>query len=325
MKSSVLQKVDEKGKLIAKDIVRHLITSKETIFRFNESDLVRNPAFSELVDPVNKIRTRIENEISRWCMKNKDNVDKEIETMIKNEFKIVEEDLRIQDGLLGSIDACQSYHGNFTIFSSAVFGLSPLVSHIIFRILALPNLQITFPMTIAITALVYIKHKYLGKSATEIKTIFEDNIFDKFVTEKNFFKLMQPFLKHLKDKITYICEIDVPRILIADKMFIDSALKQRSSFKEIICTYRPLQYQCETLLGKIEIFLLGYFRNIKLSFRYISDAKLKHEIGKGSFSIVQSATISINNVDTIVAVKTLRTPLEDIYSYKQLSEALILR
>ncbi|CAG2254643.1 unnamed protein product [Mytilus edulis] len=43
------------------------------------------------------------------------------------------------------------------------------------------------------------------------------------------------------------------------------------------------------------------------------------------FSNVQSAIISINNKETLVAVKTLKEPLESMHSYKLLSEALILR
>lgn len=332
MNSTVLQNIDEKGKVISKDIFHHirhhLITSKEEWFISNESDLSKNKL--ELVEEIKMINVHtielmIKTEISTWWLRNQDYVNNEMETMIKNEFKIVDEDLRIQDSLFGSIDDCPTYHGEVTIAFSAFWGLSPPVSHYMFRLFDMPKLLYLIPGLLLIPSEFYRQMKIMFKSVNERKTMYVDNLCNSLVTEKYIYQLMQSVLQPLKDKVKDICEIDVPRILRADKMFIDNALKQRSSLKEVINKYRPLQYQCEMLLGKIEILLVGYFPNIKLSFPYISEAKFEHAIGKGSFSIVQSATISINNVDTIVAVKTLQTPLDDIYSYKQLSEALILR
>lgn len=319
MNSTVLQNIDEKGKVISKDIFHHirhhLITSKEEWFISNE--------YEEEIE-FDTIELMIKTEISTWWLKNQDYVNNEMETMIKNEFKIVDEDLRIQDSLFGSIDDCPTYHGDFTIFFSVFWGLSPPVSHYMIRLIDMPTFMYLIS-ALLIPSEFYRQMKIMFKSVNERKTMYVDNLCNSLVTEKYLYQLMQSVLQPLKDKVKDICEIDVPRILRADKMFIGNALKQRSSLKEVINKYRPLQYQCEMLLGKIEILLVGYFPNIKLSFPYISEAKFQHEIGKGSFSIVQSATISIDNEDAIVAVKTLRTPLDNIYSYKQLSEALILR
>ncbi|CAC5365948.1 unnamed protein product [Mytilus coruscus] len=318
VKTSALVKVDEKGKAIATDIVQHLITSKEKMFQWNESEL---RVEKDLFKPIEFINKRIETEILTWYIKNKDRINNEIESMIKNEFMIVEEDLRIQESLFGSIDTWhESTYGPYVMLSSAMFGLTPPVTYLMFGLALIPGLSF-----FSIPYLVIKGLNQIAKSRIEILRTFVENIFENCVTESYIFKRMKPFLEHLKHKVRHVCEIAVPRKITADKMFIDNALKQKSSLMDMMCQYCPIQYQCEMLLGKIEILLLEHFPESKVSFQYIYNARLEHEIGKGSFSNVQSAIIPINSEETIVAVKTLRTALDGMYSYKQLSEELILR
>ncbi|CAC5364629.1 unnamed protein product [Mytilus coruscus] len=241
--------------------------------------------------------------------------------MIKNEFMIIEDDLKTQEVLFGSIDSW-SRHGNDVLLSSAVFGLSPSVTYFLFGLILIPGLSVlvTFP-------LLYLMLKGIPlvlKSKIQVLKIYVDNIFEKCVTEKYIFERMKPFINQLNDKVRHICEIHVPRKITADKMFIDNALKQKSSLIDRMSQYRPIQYKCEMLLGQIEILLLEYFPESKLSLKYIKNTRLEHEIGQGSFSSVQLAVIAIDSEETVVAVKTLRTALDNMYSYKQLSEALIV-
>ncbi|XP_071149677.1 serine/threonine-protein kinase Nek7-like [Mytilus edulis] len=107
-------------------------------------------------------------------------------------------------------------------------------------------------------------------------------------------------------------------------MVIEFASKERLSVKDIMRKYRPNQIRCEMLLGKIDIILMEYFPESKGSFQYIYNSKIVKDIGRGAFSYIQSAVVSINFEDTLVAVKTLTSPLDGMYSYTQLSEARIL-
>lgn len=327
VKQSALGKVDEKCKAISKTIVNHLRTSKRKMlrkmFNLSKSDLMANSDRSTYT--IDSIHTTIENEIMSWCTQNKDDVTNEIENMIKKELFILEEDLGMQDGIFGSIDACQSQYGPKVMSCCAMFGLSPIASCVLFGLLHTPVLSIFVKMPTRCRYSEMLMFQNMEAVTVESITQFADNILENYVTEKYILNRIKPFMEHAKDKVTHICEIDVPRKITADKIFLGNALKQRSSLKDIMSQYRPIQCQCEMLLGKIEILLVEYFPECKQSFLYINGAKFQHQIGKGSFAIVQSAIVSINNEERVVAVKTLKTALDGMYSYTQLSEALILR
>lgn len=325
MKQSALDKVNEKCKAISKAIVNHLQTSKDKMFNWSNSDLMM--AREKSFNVMDLICFNIENEIMSWCTQNKDDVYNEIENMIQKEFLMLEEDLGMNDGISVSIDECHSQYGHKVMSLCGIFGASPVLSCVLFGLALTPGF--TF---LGLFAIPFVKNPYYLKNAlfkdpeTYLSiTEYEDNILENYVTAKYIFKRIKPFMEQLKNKVTHICEIDIPRKITADKIFLGNALKQRSSLKDIISQYRPLQGQCEMLLGKIEMLLVEYFPECKLSFLYINDAKFQHQIGKGSFAIVQSAIISINNEERVVAVKTLKTALDDMYSYTQLLEALILR
>lgn len=323
MKISALEKVTEKGKAISKDIVHHLVTSRDQMFRWSESELPKDgELLTKPTEIIVVISSKIETEIRAWCMQNKDKVNNEIESMIRNEFMIIEDDLKTQEVLFGPIGSW-SQHCTEVLLSSAVFGVSPPVTYFLYGLLFVPGLSVlaTFP----VLYLMLKNSPLVFKSKMQVLKTYVDNIFEKCVTEKYIFERMKPFINQLNAKVRHICEIHVPRKITADKMFIDNALKQKSSLIDRMSLYRPIQYKCEMLLGQIEMLLLEYFPESKLSLQYIKNTRFEHEIGQGSFSSVQLAVIAINSEETVVAVKTLRTALDSMYSYKQLSEALIVK
>ncbi|CAG2254644.1 unnamed protein product [Mytilus edulis] len=98
--TGAINKINEKGKVIAKNIVKHLNSTKSNISSWKKSELPKNvtsPGNLQLA--INLIRDRIENEIIMWSIENKDCINSEIEEMLRKEFMILEEDLYIQAGL----------------------------------------------------------------------------------------------------------------------------------------------------------------------------------------------------------------------------------
>lgn len=136
---------------------------------------------------------------------------------------------------------------------------------------------------------------------------------------------MKPFMQNMIDKIRHICETVVPKKIRADKICIDGVIIETRSEFEILRQYSPIQRFCEMIIGKIEILCMEYFPMCPFSFHFIQHAKVQDQIGSGSFSIVHSAIISIKNEDIVAAVKTSKSPLGDIPSYQEVSEAVVLR
>lgn len=269
----------------------------------------------ESLNPIKLINAKIETEIKAWIIKHRDKINSDIENMLMTEFMILKEDLSIQSSPFGLDDEVSPlYHMYKTLamFSCAVLGFPPSVC---FSLLVITN--VSFPFIAQL--------KCEGKTRNELTTMYVNNIYENYVTENAIYKRIKPFLNHVNDRVKHICNVVVPNKIKADRMFIEDASKNKLSVTDIMRQYRPSQCHCEILLGRIEILLIEYFHESNGSFQYINNVKVGKEIGKGAFSSVQSATGFVNNIDTLLAVKTLRAPLDDMYSYQQLSEARILR
>ncbi|CAG2217642.1 unnamed protein product [Mytilus edulis] len=86
-------------------------------------------------------------------------------------------------------------------------------------------------------------------------TQIADNILENYVTEKHIFNRIKPFMDHMKDKITHVCEVDVPRKITADKIFLGNALKQRSSLKG---HYQPISTSASKLNNRQQNIMKMY-------------------------------------------------------------------
>lgn len=321
MKESALKKVKEKGKTIAKDMIEHLHASKSKMFSWNPNEIPEISLWNT-IDVTTIIGRKIENEIIAWSIQNKDNINSEMGNILKKEFMILEEDLGIEKGQFGSIDECQSQCENRAMALCATLGFSTPVSYSLIGGAIITGLL--FP-DIIVLPMLFLKDVFYRRNKMQIMALFAKNILENYVTENYTNKRITPFLTHILDRVKYICDSVVPRKIKAYKMVIELASKERLSVKDIMRKYRPNQIRCEMLLGKIDIILMEYFPESKGSFQYIYNSKIVNEIGRGAFSYVQSAVVSINFEDTLVAVKTLTSPLDGMYSYTQLSEARILR
>lgn len=323
VKISALSKVNEKGEALANDIVKHLKSSSEKICSWKESEIPKSVMSPDnLPVAINLIRDRIENEITVWSIQNKDRINNEFEEMIKNEFMILEEDLSFQSDQFESKG--ESLYDNLTMLSAMLD--SPLDG--IMTLLGVSVLVGTlfWPLLISIPVIFgfYLIDKY-EKTALEFMTDCSQNVLKHYVTENYISGRIELFLNNMKNKITHIYEKVVQKKINADKIFIADCVEEKMSASDIMRQCHPLQSRCEMLLGKIEILLVEHFPEREMSFQYIHNAKFQHEIGHGAFSNVHSAIISLNDKETLVAVKTFKKTLEGMYSYKQLSEALILR
>ncbi|CAG2187776.1 unnamed protein product [Mytilus edulis] len=172
------------------------------MFTLSKSDLTVDSDSSTYTK--DSIHTTIENEIMSWCTQKKDDVSNEIENMIKKDF-------RLQDGIFGSIDACQSQYEPRVMAWCGIFGLSPIDRAFLFGLLHIPVLSI-----LSIFAIPFVMP--IGSKAQ-----FADNILENYVTDRYIFNRIKPFMEHAKDKVTHIChvcEIDVSRKITADKIFL---------------------------------------------------------------------------------------------------------
>lgn len=324
MKKSALKEIDEIGNAVAKELVHYLHNLKEEMFIWNESELPPDVGTTHNVRKAGDlIRGKIEQAIDIWCTNNKDSINCDIENKLKKEFRIIEEDLKIKSGRYGSVDECQSNYGIMTMLPYALFKMNHHKFYTLCGLTFFPCAGLVLE-TVGIVKIQKQRFAY-PLNRKEWMTKWAYSVLEEYITEKTIVKRIEPFLNGIKDMVAHFCDKNVPKIISDDNIFIKKALKKISSFNQVSRHFHSLQCQCEMIACKIEITLVAYFPERKMSFLYIHNAKFVHDIGKGNFSDFQSAIIVINNEETIAAVKTLRAPLDDMCSHQEVSKALILR
>lgn len=334
VKTSAIAKVAEKCKAIAKEIVDYLNTVKGDLFVWKESELPESRDMTCIAAKATElIRNKINSAIHEWRLQRSSEINTEIENILRSQFQIIEDDIRIVDDCFGSLAGYSSNYMPLWNVLSSLTTYCHLGTGV--AIVSLPVLFFDLKWIFVILgeipfAYVYdLKNKSLMKKYDSGKKVcmkeWAEITLKKEITEAKVYTLMKPFMQNMIDKIRHICETVVPKRIRADKMCINDVIIETRSELEILRQYNPIQRYCEMIIGKIEILCMEYFPMFPFSFQFIQHAQVQDQIGSGSFSIVHSAIISIKNEDIVAAVKTSKSPLGDDPSYQEVSEAVVLR
>lgn len=279
------------------------------------------------------IRTKINDEINKWRLRRSSTISAEIESILKRQFHIIEDNFRIVEDCFGSFPGQSSnymplWNVLYSLTTYCHLGTGTTIASLpllcfgtIGVLLFLGEIPFAYYYDLQNKSM---KKKYESGKIVCMKEWAEITL-KKEVTESNISTLLKPFKLNMEDKIRYFCETIVPKRICADKLCINDVISETRSDMDILKQYNPIQRNCEMIIGKIEILHMEYFPTSPLSFYYIQRAHLLNQIGSGSFSIVHSGTISINNEDILAAVKTSKSPLDNLLAYQDVYEAVILR
>lgn len=277
---------------------------------------------------------RIKHEVHDWIRKNKDLVDEEVKQVLKEEFKIIEEDLttitpfarllttnepssRFQSVL--SFSLTYAYTGNLLPFAA-----SPLV------LFGIPG--ITVSLCYGVTSWMMYKFWFNKGSLAEYRSNksqymikWTDDVIKNWINGQKIYELMKPFLKNQTSFIDDICKNLVPQVLEAEKKFVDDIMNDNRSIFDISKKYVPLLCDCQILLGKLDLIFLEYFKNCAVSSLYVHNIEMISIIAEGKLSDVHMAKFKKNNIEQEGAVKTFKMPFKDSVNVLQLSEIYSLR
>ncbi|XP_063422764.1 uncharacterized protein LOC134707154 [Mytilus trossulus] len=339
---TVTDAAEYKCKHISEKLHDHL-KSKETasrIFMWSLNELPEYSQFDEIADKARKmIIERISDETREWCQRDEiSNFTKDLYDMFYTECRIIEEERqKINEVLFGDElslgKGLQTQHEPnkeethaplFTKQEKVVLAVSsPLWLPLIVGagIIALP-----FGAAAGLKAVIQEKIKIREYKANKLKFMMEwsNEVLNEYNKDAIYKIISETYLKDFHKSVERVCETAIPLQIEADEKYISNIKNDIRSSNLIRKQYKPLEYLCKAILGKI------MFMDIELCGNQIADGNIKNlkdmtEIGHGQFSDVHQVEIKIDEKWETAAVKTLRKPFDISQSYVQLIEVENLR
>ncbi|XP_052092249.1 uncharacterized protein LOC127728682 [Mytilus californianus] len=338
----VTEEAENKCKQISEKLHDH-IKSKETVSRIFMWSIHELPEYSQFDEIEYKARQmiigRINDEIREWCQRDEiSNFTKDLSDMFYTECKLIEEERqKINEVLFGEElslgKGLQTQHETnkddthaplFTKQEKIVLAVSsPLWLPLIVGagIIALP-----FGAAAGLKAIVQEKIKIKDYKTNKLKFMMDWsnevlNEYNKFAIYKI---ISETYLKDFHKSVKRVCETAIPQQIEADEKYISNIKNDIRSSSLIRKQYKPLEYLCKAILGKL------MFMDIEFCGNQIADGNIKElkemtEIGHGQFSDVYQVEIKIGDKWEKAAVKTIRKPFHITQSYVQLIEVENLR
>lgn len=281
------------------------------------------------------ILEKVKLEINDWRQTNKDLVDKEIENVLMNEFKIIEEELKAitQYARPLTSDKPISLLQNILSYTSRYPGIGNIVPFVAspFAYLGLPG--ITFSFFVGVSSWLLYKFGYNKDClehyrANKRQCIMQwtEDVLQNGIDKKKLNELMKPFLAHQENFINEICNNTVPQIIKAEQKFIEDTMDDDRSVLDMSDKYVPILRKCQFLLGKLDLIFLEYFKKSEFASLYVRKVVILCVIATGKSSTVQKAKFQLDNRATIQgAVKTFNIPMKESENFPQLSEIYSLR
>lgn len=280
------------------------------------------------------ILKKIKHEINDWRLKNKDLIDREILQVLLEEFKIIEEDLKLITPLVKTMTKYESSNQvlSFLSFVSRYPGIGNIIPFIASpsALLGYPGIALTLGyggISWAMYRFGYNKDSLQKYRANKIKYIKEwtKDVIENKINQKEVNEMMKPFLDQQLGFINDICKFVAPQVLHAEKKFIEDIMKDRHSAIEISKRIVPLLCDCEILLGKLDLIFLEYFTKSECASPYVHSIVMTSSIANGKSSNVHMAKCQLDDRELQGAVKTFKMPLNESKTGTQLSEIYSLR
>ncbi|CAC5365945.1 unnamed protein product [Mytilus coruscus] len=275
VKKSVLAKVDEKCKAIAKEIVDHLNAVKEDMFMWNEFELLESKDIQCLTAKATElIKTAINNEINRWSLIRTHEIDSELGNILERDFKIIEGDLKNAGDCFGSFTGYTSENmhvwntlslltNHFNLGNGAAIVTSPLlfcgiIGFSLYLREIIPSVQnYDLKNKSAIEKYTTDKMKFMRKWA--------DSILERKITEKQIYTQMEPFMKNMNDKI----RLKITKLEHCDDSLYYIVMVKR---KPTACGSFQTLKDCKTSWT----FVLGIMEGLCLALDYIHNKGFVH-------------------------------------------------
>lgn len=278
------------------------------------------------------ILEKVKLEINNWRQTHKDLVDKEIENVLMNEFKIIEEELKAitQYARPLTSDKPSSLLQNLLSYTSRYPGIGNIVPFVASPLayLSLPGFTFLGFSFWLLYEFGYNKGHLEYYRANKRQCIMQwtEDVLQNGIDKKKPNELMKPFLAHQENFINEICNNTVPQIIKAEQKFIEDTMNDNRSVLDMSNKYVPILRKCQILLGKLDLIFLEYFKKSEYASLYVRKVVILCVIATGKSSTVQKAKFQLGNRATIQgAVKTFKTPLKESENFPQLSEIYSLR
>lgn len=334
IKKNAIKGITSKCEEISERIDRHLKSLKPENFKWDfntfpddEKDflVIRKKAKDFILE-------KVKLEINNWRQTHKDLVDKEIEKVLIDAFKIIKEELKAitQYARPLTSDNPSSLLQNLLSYTSRYPGIGNIVPFVAspFAYFGLPGITLFGFSSWLLYKFGYNKGNLENYRANKRQCIMQwtEDVLQNGIDKKKLNEWMKPFLAHQENFINEICNNTVPQIIKAEQKFIEDTMDDDRSVLDMSDKYVPILRRCQFLLGKLDLIFLEYFKKSEFASLYVRKVVILCVIATGKSSTVQRAKFQLDNRATIQgAVKTFKMPMKESENFPQLSEIYSLR
>lgn len=228
IKERAIRNITFKCEEISHRIINHLKSLAIEHFKWERDTLPDDEKDFLVIQQKAKkhILKKIKNEIIDWRLKNKDLIDREILQVLLEEFKIIEEDLKLITPLVKTMTKYESSNQvlSFLSFVSRYPGIGNIIPFFASPSALLGYPRIAFTLGYGGISWAMYRFGYNEESlekyrANKIKYIKEwtEDVIENKMNQKEVNEMMKPFLDQQLGFINYICKFVAPQVLHAEK------------------------------------------------------------------------------------------------------------